>query len=110
MSGEQWLVAIAWANVAIWAVLAGKAAWMRMHRVHLPDYMVTAAIVATMSASIGGAITAMGFLHVLSVDLVQLVGAAWRTAMLSAGVYALGWATFRWARTKLRPDRQQPPA
>jgi len=86
MTNGQVIVVIAWTNLAVWLILAGVGAWMRVKGIHIPDYLVAAAIVATCSAAIGGAATSLSFIGAASPEM-WAVG--WRAAMLMAGVYGL---------------------
>lgn len=108
MTSEQLVVTIAWTNLAVWVLLGARAGWMRKNGVHLPDYMVTAAIVGTLAASVGGALSALGFVAFITSGLSTTLAAGWRAAMLAAGFYALAWSTvayIRAARTRPRQGR-----
>lgn len=81
---------VALANAALWAVLAPRL-WLTRRRIgRLPSGAVAGLLVALAVAALGGGLAPLAYPEWLDLEGARMVGAAWRAAMLTSGLYA--WA------------------
>jgi hypothetical protein len=80
---------VAWVNAAVWIGLLMMNWEHLLHRTVMPDGLRQAIIVALLAGSVGSAVSALGFAAVWDSEWSAWLSAAWRAAMLSAGVYGV---------------------
>jgi len=73
------------ASLAVWSAVAVRCLWLDA----MPRSVRAGALVAVYAACLGGLVASLGFWGALDTHDSALVGAAWRAAVLVAGLYAL---------------------
>lgn len=99
MTPNETVTAVAIVNAAVWlAVIVLN--WRPLREQEpMPDALRHAIVVALPAASLGSAVSALGFVAAIPSEWSVWFSAAWRAAMLAAGPYALA-ATLRRRRSQ----------
>lgn len=83
------LEVVAIANACVWLV-AVPVLWLRLRRAgRLGSAAIAALLVAMLAAALGGGVGPLLYPSWLDLEGARMVGAAWRAAMLTCGLYAM---------------------
>lgn len=87
--GEWTVFVINVVAASIWGTVLYRERDRFRGRRPFPEGVRIGLLVTVVAALTGGGITALGFAHVLDTTQSAIVGAAWRSAIMVAGIYAL---------------------